>query len=86
MYELLSKTNRFYEETRNKLDGALGGIYRKLEYHFQDTLGVSNNYYLESIEKNMEYLKKIVSQDEAAYLTMLKRNGIKEKSHSYLQK
>lgn len=86
MYELLSKTNRFYEETRKKLDEALGGIYRKLEFHFQDTLGSSNNYYLESIEKNMEYLKKIVSQDEAAYLTMLKRNGIKEKSRSLLQK
>ncbi len=86
MYELLSKTNRFYEETRKKLDEALGGIYRKLEFHFKETLGVSNNYYLESIEKNMEYLKKIVSQDEAVYLTMLKRNGIKEKSQSILQK
>lgn len=85
MYELLSKTNRFYDETRKKLDDALGGIYRKLEFHFLDTLGVSNNYYLESIEKNMTYLKKIVSQDEAAYLTMLKRNGIKEKSHSLLK-
>jgi hypothetical protein len=76
-YELLSKTNHFYEETRKKLDGALGGIYRNLEFHFNETLGERKNYYLESIEKNMEYLKKVLAQDEATYLTMLKRKGIK---------
>ena len=80
MYELLRQTNHFYTVTRKKLDEALGAIYKKLEFHFEDTLGVSNNYYLESIEKNMNYLQKIVAQDEAAYLSMLKRNGIAEKS------
>jgi len=79
MYELLRQTNRFYEVTRKKMDEALGGIYMKLEYHFKDKLGVEKNYYLESIEKNMSYLKKIVSQDEAAYFSMLKRKGIAEK-------
>ena len=80
MYELLRQTNRFYEVTRVKLDDALGGIYHKLEFHFKDSLGVGTNYYLESIEKNINYLQKIVAQDEAAYLSMLKRKGIAEKS------
>jgi hypothetical protein len=79
MYEMLCQTNSFYEETRKKLDGALGAIYLKLAFHFQDTLGVDNNYYLESIEKNMNYLQKVVEHDEATYLTMLKRKGIAEK-------
>ena len=81
-YEMLCQTHLFYEETRKKLDGALGGIYRKLESHFKDTLGVGNNYYLESIEKNMVYLQRIVEQDEEVYLSMLKRNGIVEKFRS----
>lgn len=80
MYDLLSQTNRFYETTREKLDGALGGIYKKFKYHFKDMMGVDNNYYLESIEKNMDYLSKIVAHSEEELLTMLKRNGVVEKT------
>ena len=76
MYDLLCKTKQFYEKVREKLDGPLGGIYKKLEFHFKDTMGVGNNYYLEAIEKNMAYLAKIIAHDEAELLTMLKRNGI----------
>ncbi len=82
MYDLLCQTNHFYETIREKLDGALGGIYRKLEYHFRHALGTGNNYYLESIEKNMEYLEKVVANDEAELFTMLKRNGVAEKSRA----
>jgi hypothetical protein len=83
MYDLLNQTNRFYEMTREKLDGDLGGIYKKFEYHFRDTLGVSNNFYLEAIEKNMAYLSRIVAQDEVEFFSMLKRNGVVEKSLSF---
>jgi hypothetical protein len=81
-YELLIQTHHFYAETLKNLDGPLGGIYRNFELHFEQTLGERKNYYLESIEKNMAYLKKVVAQDEAEYLTLLKRNSIKEKSAS----
>ncbi len=85
MYDLLCQTNHFYETIREKLDGSLGGIYQKLEWHFRQTLGVDNNYYLESIEKNMEYLEKIVANDEAQLFSMLKRNGVAEKSRVLAQ-
>jgi hypothetical protein len=85
MYDLLCQTNRFYEMTREKLDGALGGVYKKLEFHFEDTMGVNTNFYLESIGKNMAYLAKIVSHDEAELFTMLKRNGVVEKSRTLAQ-
>lgn len=80
MYDLLCQTNRFYEMTREKLDSALGGIYKKLEFHFRDTMGVSENYYLLSIEKNMDYLSKVIARDQVELFTMLKRNGVVEKS------
>ncbi len=80
MYDLLCQTNRFYEMIREKLDGALGGIYTKLSFHFKDTMGVDNNYYLEAIEKNMAYLSKVVAHDEAELFSMLKRNGVAERS------
>ncbi|MBI4808192.1 MAG: HD domain-containing protein [Nitrosomonadales bacterium] len=84
-YDLLCQTNRFYEMTREKLDGALGGIYQKLEYHFKDTMGVSNNYYLESIEKNMTYLAKVVAHDEAELYSLLKRHGVANMSRILAQ-
>jgi hypothetical protein len=76
MFDLLGQTHSFYEMTREKLDTALGGIYKKLEFHFRDTMGVGNNYYLESIEKNMAYLSKVVAHDEAELHTLLKRHGV----------
>ncbi len=82
MYDLLCQTNRFYEMTREKLDGVLGGIYKKLSFHFRDTMGVDNNYYLEAIEKNMAYLSKVVARDEAELFSMLKRSGVAEKTRA----
>lgn len=80
MYDLLCQTHRFYEMTRAKLDTVLGGMYKKLEFHFKDTLGVNCKYYLLAIEKNMAYLSKVVARDQAELSTMLKRNGVVEKS------
>ncbi len=81
MFDLLSQTNTFYSVTREKLDGPLGGMYRNLTLHFKDVMGVGNNYYLESIEKNISYLSKVIENDEK-YLAMLKRGGIAEKSQT----
>lgn len=80
IHDMLRQTRNFYEITRTKLDGPFGGLHLNLALHFKDTLGVEKNYYLESIEKNIAYLEKIVTLDEAEHLTMLKRGGITEKA------
>ena len=82
IHDLLRNTRRFYESTRRKLDGELGGIYTRLVFHFKDRLGVERNYYLESIEKNIAYLDKVMSLNEAKHLSMLKRGGIVERTGS----
>lgn len=74
--DLLNKTKQFYEITRAKLDGPFGGVYAHLALHFKDSLGIERNYYIESIEKNMAYLEKVVAHDESEYLHMLRRGGI----------
>lgn len=84
MYDLLRQTNSFYAITREKLDGAFGGMYANLSFHFKDVMGVENNYYLESIEKNIAYLEKVIALNEAEYLSMLKRGGIAEKSQALI--
>ena len=82
IHDLLRQTKTFYENTRQKLDGDLNGLYKQLSLHFKDTLGLERNFYLESIEKNMGYLSKVIAQNETDYLSMLKRDGIVEKSKS----
>ena len=80
IHDLLYKTQKFYGSTQKKLDGELGGIYVHLALHFKDWFGIENNYYMESIEKNIAYLSKVISLDEEKRLSMLKRGGIVEKS------
>lgn len=82
VYDLLRQTKSFYVITREKLEGAFGGMYANLSFHFKDVMGVENNYYLESIEKNIAYLSKVIALNEAEYLSMLKRGGIAEKSQT----
>lgn len=82
IYDLLCKTRKFYETTREKLDGELGGIHACLKFHFMEQFGVEANYYLESIEKNIAYLDKVTSLNEEKYLSLLKRGGIVGKAEA----
>lgn len=84
IYDLLRKTRSFYDVTRRKLDDEFGGIHFSLALHFREVFGVERNYYLESIEKNMAYLDKVTSLNEAKYLSMLKRGGIVERTEALL--
>jgi hypothetical protein len=81
MLDLLRKSKSFYELTRQKkLDGELEGLYTKLTFHFNDWFGVERNYYLESLEKNMDYLSQATQLDEEGCFSMLKRGGIVDKA------
>lgn len=85
LHDLLSQTKSFYENTREKkLEGAFDGIYKNFNLHFKEVLGIDKNYYVESIEKNIDYLNKVIALDETEYLTMLKRGGIIDLSHNLI--
>lgn len=82
LHDLLRQTKHFYESTREeKLDGKYEGVYKKLSFHFREYKGVETNFYMESIEKNIAYLTKVISLDESEFLGMLKRGGIVDQSH-----
>ncbi|MBI3480840.1 MAG: hypothetical protein HY016_10885 [Nitrosomonadales bacterium] len=84
VHDLLNKTRYFYVATRRKLDENFAGIYTHLASHFQDLFGVANNYYLESIEKNMAYLTTITALNKAEHRAMLKRGGIVNKAETMI--
>jgi hypothetical protein len=76
VHDMLFQTRSFYEKTMHKLNEDLDGSYKNLTYHFKATMGVENNYYLESIDKNIAYLAQIIADDESGDFSMLKRGGI----------
>lgn len=76
MHDLLKKTRGFYELIRKTFDGELGGIYHRLNHHFKNSVGIDRNFYLESVERNIEYLDRVIMLHEDEWLSMLKRNGI----------
>lgn len=83
LHDLLRQTKDFYEATKEKkLDGTFGGVYKYLTVHFKQYMGLNRNLYLESIEKNIAYLSKVITMDENEYLMMLKRGGIMDKSQN----
>lgn len=81
MHHLLTCTHDFYAITRQKLDSALGCYYNYLLPHFKSWFKIDKNYYMDSIEKNMQYLLKIISESTAEnLLDNLKRRGIADKA------
>lgn len=82
VHDMLRKTKEFYQLTRAKLDGPFGGLYVHLSSHFKESMGSETNYYIESIEKNISYLEKVITLNEEDCLTMLKRGGIVDKALS----
>ena len=84
MFELLCRTHGFHEYTMVKLDEDFGGVYARLSNHFKSTLGVERNYYMEAIDKNLEYLSKVIECGEDQYQAMLRRHGITEKANRLL--
>ena len=82
LHDLMRQTKKFYAIVQNKLDGDFAALYTRLSFHFKDTLGVANNYYMESIEKNMAYLSQVTSLDESEYPSMLRRGGIIRRAQS----
>ncbi len=75
-HDLLKKSRAFYDNIRKTLDGELGGKYQLLNDHFKHWIGEDRNFYIESIENNIQYLEKVITLNEAEWFSMLKRHGI----------
>lgn len=76
VHDMMRKTQHFYAQIQQKLDDGFGSLYHKLSLHFKDTLNTEQNFYMESIRKNMDYLTKVTALSESEYLSQLRRGGI----------
>ena len=61
--DLISKTPNFYASAAHRLDAVLESSYRYAEPHFG-----GHNYYVEAVEQNISYARKIVSDGDMSQL------------------
>lgn len=79
LHDLLEKTQAFYRMTQTRLVTELDGLGVLLELHFEAAMGVKRNYYFEVIQRNLDYLHKLIQTPPEDRMSMLKRGNILER-------
>jgi hypothetical protein len=64
--DLVLKTPSFYQHAEHRLDTVLGAAHRYAERHFE-----GNNLYVEAVEKNVNYARKLTKCDDMSRLRRL---------------
>lgn len=78
VHDLLEKTSEFYRVMKARLDQDLDGLSGHLARHFSEQDGAGRNYYVESIERNLEFLERVIKMERQPRLESLKRGGVVE--------
>ena len=79
IHDLLEKTTAFYRMTKGRLDQDLNGMSVCLARHFARQQGAERNYYQESIDRNLDYLDRVVKTERERRFKKLKRGGVVKK-------
>ncbi len=77
-FDILRKTLAFYESTMERLDITLLKSHEYARHHFKKRLGIDENLYMTAIDKQMEYLKKIINDESTNFRNKLKRLNVEE--------
>lgn len=79
IHDLLERTTDFYAKSKVRLEKDLDGLGKHLALHFKACQGSERNFYAESIDRNIEYLARLVHMEPERRLDFLKRGGVVEK-------
>jgi hypothetical protein len=77
-FDILKKTLGFYEIVMKRFTGPLMCVHEEAEPHFRERYGIPRNLYMESIERQMEYLKTIIADDSTNFRKKLKRMDLEK--------
>jgi hypothetical protein len=84
--DLLKKTVTFYEFVTQRLESIFDRVDRFMTSHFLLRWGISSNLYLEAIERQKNYLNKILDMPDLDLRDQLKRAGIVQKVREKYEK
>ncbi len=72
-FDILKKTVAFYEITQKRLSESFFNIGQYARIYFKVRHGVDDNLYQVAIDRNMEYLNRILNDTSSNFRTKLKR-------------
>ncbi len=71
--DLLEKTRGFFQMTRKRFREELGDAYLYSRYHFRKRWNIDDDLYMDSIEKNLNYLDYLVTHRRDEFRAHLRR-------------
>jgi hypothetical protein len=76
-YDLVESTMSFYEGlAKKRLDDDFKGVYKLTQAHFRERYHIDTNIYMETIDRQLEYLAKVLKENTAkTYKEKLRRKG-----------
>ena len=77
--DLLKKTDVFYAMTKKRLAVELDSLNEYMHYHFKVYWNMDRDFYMESIDKNKDYLNFLIGNHEKDYREHLTRGGVVKK-------
>ena len=78
--DILRKAINFYDVFEARLRKTLGGVDRFMQLHFESRWDIHHDLYHEAINKQKDYLLKILSMTDTDLRDYLKQGGIVKKS------
>ena len=75
-YDLMAKTMEFYEMTRKRLSGELGGVHESMRPHFRARWGIDRDVYAEVIGRHISHLKNNLTKHRGDYRDLFRRGGL----------
>jgi len=74
-YDLLKKTITFYNQiVKPRLEKEFDGVYKYAAYYFSDVHGIESNLYMETIEKQLEYLDVVLKTSPDSFKENFRRS------------
>jgi hypothetical protein len=77
--DILKKTIDFYTMIRRRFSVDLDNLNEYVRPHFKVCWNLDRDLYMEAIEKNMDYLKFLLTEHEKDYREYLNRGGVVER-------
>ncbi len=77
--DFLKKTFRFYRAIVKRFENELGGVNSYMRDHFKARWDIDNDLYLDTIGKQMAYLRAVLETKEGNYRAFFRREGLMEK-------
>jgi hypothetical protein len=76
-FDIIRKTLDFYQVVRQKLDTVFDKVYDYALPHFRERYNIAGNLYLDAIENNIAYVKKIIQDNTTNFRDKLHRINFK---------